>query len=35
MLIWAAFAILLVVGVVLWFRFPDRIIPMVDALTER
>ena len=35
MVIWSAFAILLVTGVVLWFRFSDRIVPMVDVLTEK
>jgi len=32
---WGIFAVLLVLGVVLWFRFSNRIIPMFDALIDR
>jgi hypothetical protein len=35
MIIWSIFAALLVLGVVLWFRFSDRIVPMLDSLTDR
>ena len=35
MLIWAVFAALLVTGIVLWFRYSGRIVPMLDALTDR
>ena len=33
--IWTVFAALLVLGIVLWFRFADRIVPMLDVLTDR
>jgi hypothetical protein len=33
--IWSVFMALLVVGVALWFRFADRIVPMLDVLTDR
>ena len=33
--IWTVFAALLVLGIVLWFRFAGRITPMLDALTGR
>ena len=29
------FLALLVLGIVLWFRFSSRIVPMLDALTDR
>ena len=32
---WGLFLGLLVVGVVLWFRFSGRMVPMFDALTDR
>jgi cytochrome c-type biogenesis protein CcmH/NrfF len=32
---WGVFAVLLVLGVVLWFRFSNRIVPMFDALIDR
>ena len=35
MAIWGAFLALLVIGIVLWFRFSSRIVPMLDALTDR
>jgi hypothetical protein len=35
MLLWTAFAALLVLGIVLWFRFSGRIVPMLDSLTDR
>ena len=35
MVIWTIFMALLVVGVVLWFRFSNRIVPMLDAFTDR
>jgi hypothetical protein len=35
MAIWSVFMALLVVGLVLWFRFSDRIVPMLDVLTDR
>jgi type VI protein secretion system component VasF len=35
MVIWTAFAACLVLGVVLWFRFSGRIVPMLDVLTDR
>ncbi|MGH7653068.1 MAG: hypothetical protein ACREN6_00225 [Gemmatimonadaceae bacterium] len=35
MILWGAFLALLVVGVVLCFRFSGRIVPMLDALTDR
>lgn len=35
MIIWSIFAALLVLGIVLWFRFSDRIVPMLDSLTDR
>jgi len=33
--VWSAFAALLVLGVVLWLRFADRLVPMVDAVSDR
>ncbi len=30
--IWGAFLALLITGVVLWFRYNDRIVPMLDSL---
>lgn len=33
--IWGIFAVVLVLGVVLWARFSDRIAPMLDVLTDR
>ena len=35
LVIWSVFAALLVLGLVLWFRFANRIVPMLDALTDR
>jgi hypothetical protein len=35
MLTWGAFLALLVLGVVLWFRFSNRIVPMLDAFSDR
>jgi cytochrome c-type biogenesis protein CcmH/NrfF len=35
MVIWSVFMALLVLGVVLWFRFSNRIVPMLDAFTDR
>jgi hypothetical protein len=35
MAIWSVFMALLVLGVVLWFRFSSRIVPMLDAFTDR
>ncbi|MFI5232582.1 MAG: hypothetical protein ACHQSE_08710 [Gemmatimonadales bacterium] len=35
MILWGAFLALLAVGVVLWFRFSGRIVPMLDVLTDR
>jgi cytochrome c-type biogenesis protein CcmH/NrfF len=35
MVIWGVFMALLVLGVVLWFRFANRIVPMLDAFTDR
>ena len=32
--IWGAFLALLITGVVLWFRFNDRIVPMLDSLNN-
>lgn len=32
---WGIFGALLVLGVVLWFRFSNRIVPMFDALIDR
>jgi hypothetical protein len=32
---WTAFAAVLLAGILLWFRFRDRIIPMLDVLTDR
>jgi type VI protein secretion system component VasF len=32
---WGIFAALLVLGVVLWFRFSNRIVPMLDSLIDR
>jgi type VI protein secretion system component VasF len=33
--IWTVFAALLVLGIVLWFRFAGRITPMLDAIMGR
>ena len=33
--VWTVFAALLVLGVVLWFRFSGHIVPMLDAITDR
>jgi hypothetical protein len=33
--LWTLFAALVVLGIVLWFRFAGRIVPMFDALTDR
>lgn len=33
--IWTVFMALLALGVVLWFRFGDRIVPMLDVITDR
>ena len=33
--LWGAFVALLVLGVVLWFRFSGRMVPMLDALSDR
>jgi type VI protein secretion system component VasF len=33
--IWTVFAALLVLGLVLWFRFGGHVRPMLDVLTER
>jgi len=33
--IWSVFMALLVLGVVLWFRFSNRIAPMLDAFSDR
>ncbi len=33
--IWTVFAVLLVLGIVLWFRFAGRITPMIDSLMGR
>ncbi len=35
MAIWGVFMALLALGVVLWFRFSSRIVPMLDAFTDR
>ena len=35
MVIWTIFAAVLVLGVVFWFRFSGRIVPMLDVLTDR
>jgi cytochrome c-type biogenesis protein CcmH/NrfF len=35
MVIWSVFMALLVLGVVLWFRFSNRIVPMLDVFTDR
>ena len=35
MAIWAVFMALLALGVVLWFRFAGRVVPMLDAFTDR
>ena len=32
--IWGAFLALLITGVVLWFRYNDRIVPMLDSLNN-
>jgi hypothetical protein len=34
-LTWGALLVLLVLGVVLWFRFAGRVMPMLDALSGR
>ena len=33
--IWSVFAAMLVLGIVLWFRFAHRIVPMLDVFTDR
>jgi hypothetical protein len=33
--IWSAFAAILVLGIVLWFRFGNRIAPMLDVFSDR
>jgi hypothetical protein len=33
--LWLAFTVLLVGGVVLYFRFGDRILPLLDAMADR
>ena len=33
--LWLAFTTLLVAGVFLYFRFGDRILPLIDAMAER
>jgi len=33
--LWAVFAALLVLGVVLWFRFSGRVVPMLDFVSGR
>jgi preprotein translocase subunit SecF len=33
--IWGVFMALLILGVVLWFRFSSRIAPMLDAFSDR
>lgn len=33
--VWAVFFALLVLGVVLWYRFSGRLVPMLDALSDR
>jgi hypothetical protein len=33
--IWSVFAAVLVLGIVLWFRFANRIVPMLDVFTDR
>ncbi len=35
LLAWSVFAALLALGIVLWFRFSGRIVPMLDVLTDR
>ncbi len=35
LLLWGVFAAALVLGVVLWFRFAYRIVPMLDSLTDK
>ncbi|HLA91689.1 MAG TPA: hypothetical protein VJL28_14765 [Gemmatimonadaceae bacterium] len=33
--LWTAFTALLVLGVILYFRYADRIVPLLDAVIER
>jgi hypothetical protein len=33
--IWTVFAALLVLGVVLWLRYSNHIVPMLDVLIDR
>ena len=33
--IWSVFAAVLVLGIVLWFRFGNRIVPMLDVFSDR
>ena len=33
--VWTVFGALLVLGLVLWFRYSGRIVPMLDSLTDR
>jgi hypothetical protein len=33
--IWSVFAAVLALGIVLWFRFGNRIVPMLDVFGDR
>jgi cytochrome c-type biogenesis protein CcmH/NrfF len=33
--LWSVFATMLVLGIVLWFRFANRIVPMLDVFSGR
>jgi len=33
--VWTVFAALLVLGIVLWYRHAGRLVPMLDALSDR
>jgi hypothetical protein len=35
LVIWSVFASVLVLGIVLWFRFGNRIVPMLDVFSDR
>jgi hypothetical protein len=35
LVIWSIFAAVLVLGIVLWFRFGNRIVPMLDVFSDR
>jgi hypothetical protein len=35
LVLWSGFLALLILGVVLWFRFSGRVVPMLDALGDR